>query len=184
MKVIIDTNILICMMLDVEPQGLWINPRDNTKVDNVHLRAKALKDYIEQIGGVIIVPTPVLAEYLVGIDKEKHIDHVNLISSMSCFELVSFDEIAAIECAKLPTLQEIRQLASSAENTSSKIKFDRQIISIAKANNVNEVWSHDKNVFKKCTDLGISIKSLADIAPPPEQFPLYPDDETGTHITH
>ena len=181
MKVIIDTNIL---MLDVEPQGTWINPRDNTEVDNVHLRAKALKDYIEQIGGVIIIPTPVLAEYLVGIDKEKHIDHVNLISSMSCFELVSFDEIAAIECAKLPSLQELKQLIKSAESTSNKIKFDRQIISIAKANNVNEVWSHDKNVFKKCSDIGISIKSLADINPPPEQFNLYPDNKPDTHTTH
>ncbi|MGJ0630135.1 VapC toxin family PIN domain ribonuclease, partial [Xenorhabdus bovienii] len=116
----------------------------------------------------------------VGIDPEKQVKHVELISSMSCFEIASFEEIAAIECAKLPSLQELRQL--SPDKTANKIKFDRQIIAIAKSLNISEVWSHDLQVFGKCKEMGITTKSLADILPNPEQFPLYPDhDNYATH---
>lgn len=54
-------------------------------------------------------------------------------------------------------------------DTASKVKFDRQIISIAKALNVDEVWTHDKGVFNRCKEMGIVVKSLADIDPAPVQ---------------
>jgi predicted nucleic acid-binding protein len=189
LKVIIDTNILISMMHnDIGSQDTWRNPRNNEEIDNVPLRAKALKEQIEQRGDVIVIPAPVLAEYLIGIKPENHHEHINLINSMSCFEMAPFDEISAIECARLPSYQELKRLFSSSENeqnTASKVKFDRQIISIAKAMNVEEIWSHDNNVFKKCTESGITVKSLADIPLPPEQYSLYPEPETDkTHITH
>ncbi|MGJ0630322.1 VapC toxin family PIN domain ribonuclease, partial [Xenorhabdus bovienii] len=63
MKIIIDTNILIYMMLENKIDGRLFDPINNNEIGDIPLRAKALREYIEQKGGVIIIPTPVLAEY-------------------------------------------------------------------------------------------------------------------------
>ena len=130
-------------------------------------RVEALIDMVESSGGTIIIPTPVLAEYLVGIDKKDHQTHLNMIQRQSCFEIASFDEIAAIECAQMPSIKELKLMMKS--DTANKVKFDRQIISIAKALNVDEIWTHDKGVFNRCKEMGLVVKSLADIDPAPIQ---------------
>ncbi|BDA55777.1 VapC toxin family PIN domain ribonuclease [Klebsiella michiganensis] len=130
-------------------------------------RVEALIDMVESSGGTIIIPTPVLAEYLVGIDKKDHQTHLNMIQRQSCFEIASFDEIAAIECAQMPSIKELKLMMKS--DTANKVKFDRQIISIAKALNVDEIWTHDKGVFNRCKEMGMAVKSLADIDPAPIQ---------------
>lgn len=122
---------------------------------------------VESSGGSVIIPTPVLAEYLIGIDKSEHQTHINIIQRQSCFEIAPFDEIAAIECAQMPTLAELKSMMTT--DTASKVKFDRQIISIALSLNVDEIWTHDKGVFKRCKEMGITAKSLADIEPAPIQ---------------
>jgi len=143
------------------------NPENGVEIADPMRRVEALIDMVESSGGSIIIPTPVLAEYLVGIDKNDHQTHLNLIQRQSCFEIANFDEIAAIECAQMPSLKELKLMLKS--DTANKVKFDRQIISIAKSLNVDEVWTHDKGVFNRCKELGMVVKSLADIDPAPIQ---------------
>ncbi|WP_407245039.1 type II toxin-antitoxin system VapC family toxin, partial [Klebsiella pneumoniae] len=143
------------------------NPENGMEIPDPMRRVEALIDMVESSGGAVIIPTPVLAEYLVGIDKKDHQTHLNLIQRQSCFEIASFDEISAIECAQMPSIKELKLMMKS--DTASKVKFDRQIISIAKALNVDEVWTHDKGVFNRCKEMGIVVKSLADIDPAPVQ---------------
>ncbi|WP_446471080.1 type II toxin-antitoxin system VapC family toxin [Xenorhabdus stockiae] len=182
MKIIIDTNVLIYMMKKNNKIDRLFNPVTKTEITYPELRAEALLDQIEANGDVIVIPTPVLAEYLLGVighnEQEKHII---MIEKMSCFEILPFEEISALECAQLPTLKELREMIGK-DITASKIKFDRQIVAIAKAFNINEVWTHDSQVFTKCQDIGITVKSLADISPIPEQFSLYQDQ--NSHTTH
>ncbi|HHP1489061.1 TPA: type II toxin-antitoxin system VapC family toxin [Klebsiella pneumoniae] len=143
------------------------NPENGMEIPDPMRRVEALIDMVESSGGAVIIPTPVLAEYLVGIDKKDHQTHLNLIQRQSCFEIASFDEISAIECAQMPSIKELKLMMKS--DTASKVKFDRQIISIAKALNVDEVWTHDKGVFNRCKEMGIVVKSLADIDLAPVQ---------------
>ncbi|EPC8954938.1 type II toxin-antitoxin system VapC family toxin [Cronobacter sakazakii] len=143
------------------------NPENGLEIPDPSRRVEALIDMVESSGGSIIIPTPVLAEYLVGIDKKEHQTHLNLIQRQSCFEIASFDEIAALECAQMPSIKELKLMMKS--DTANKVKFDRQIIAIAKALNVDEVWTHDKGVFNRCKEMGIVVKSLADIDPAPIQ---------------
>ncbi len=153
-------------------------------VDDVELRSQALLDHIESSGGTLVLPAPVLAEYLLGIEGEKNKQkHTQLILSMSCFEILPFDELAAIECSLLPSPNEFKQFIKSEINsnaTANKIRYDRQIISIAKANNIDEIWSGDKEVSSKSAEFGIEIKSLLDIQPMAlsEQITLNLLDET------
>lgn len=143
------------------------DPETGMEVPDPDRRVEALIDMVENSRGAIIIPTPVLAEYLVGIDIKDHQNHLNLIQRQSCFEIASFDEIAAIECAQMPSLKELKMMLKG--DTANKVKFDRQIIAIAKALSVDEVWTHDKGVFNRCKELGIVVKSLANIDPAPVQ---------------
>ncbi|HHR1393161.1 TPA: type II toxin-antitoxin system VapC family toxin [Klebsiella pneumoniae] len=156
------------------------NPENGMEIPDPMRRVEALIDMVESSGGAVIIPTPVLAEYLVGIDKKDHQTHLNLIQRQSCFEIASFDEISAIECAQMPSIKELKLMMKS--DTASKVKFDRQIISIAKALNVDEVWTHDKGVFNRCKEMGIVVKSLADIDPAPVQVLIDMSHDTPSEL--
>nr|ELR5167108.1 PIN domain-containing protein [Providencia rettgeri] len=183
-RIIVDTNILICLMKKNSPTENLLGANGFATVDDVELRSQALLDHIESSGGTLVLPAPVLAEYLLGIEGEKNKQkHTQLILSMSCFEILPFDELAAIECSLLPSPNEFKQFIKSEINsnaTANKIRYDRQIISIAKANNIDEIWSGDKEVSSKSTEFGMEIKSLLDIQPMAlsEQITLNLLDET------
>ncbi|MGO2458846.1 MAG: type II toxin-antitoxin system VapC family toxin [Ewingella sp.] len=181
MRVIFDTNVLVQALTGTKDGVSLTDPSTGAVISDPHKRAEALIDHVDRLGGSVLIPTPVLAEFLVGIDKNQHQTYINLIKSQSCFEIVSFDEIAAIECAQMPSLKELKLMMNT--DTAAKVKFDRQIISIAKSTGVKEVWTHDKGVFNRCLSLGITAKSLADIAPIPEQFGMdFPQESaSGLH---
>ncbi|MHA3576883.1 type II toxin-antitoxin system VapC family toxin [Yersinia enterocolitica] len=167
MRIIFDTNILVQAITGMRDGCKLSNPENGQEIPDPMRRVEALIDMVESSGGSIIIPTPVLAEYLVGIDKSEHQTHLKLIQKQSCFEIATFDELAAIECAQMPTLKELKQMMKA--DTSNKVRFDRQIISIAISLNVDEVLTHDKGVFNRCKEMGITVKSLADIDPAPIQ---------------
>lgn len=181
MRIIFDTNILVQAITGMKDGCQLTNPENGLEILDPLRRVEALIDMIENSGGTIIIPTPVLAEYLVGIDKKDHQTHLNMIQQQSCFEIVSLDEIAAIECAQMPSLKELKLMMKS--DTANMVKFDRQIISIAKALNVDEVWTHDKGVYNLCKKMGIVVKCLADIDPAPIQvlIDLSPDASSELH---
>lgn len=168
MRVILDTNVLVEALTGTKEGVSLKDPRSGELISEPHRRAEALLDKIDSLGGTVVIPAPVLAEYLVGIEKHLQQTHINLIKSQSCFEIVSFDEVAAIECAQLPSLKELKQMMKL--DKSAKVKVDRQIIAIAKSIGATEIWTHDKGVFNRCESLGLVAKSLADISPNPEQF--------------
>lgn len=181
MRILFDTNILVQAITGTKDGCKLTNPADGTEIKDIERRVEALIDYVESNGGKIIIPTPVLAEYLIGIDKSDHQMHLRLIQSQACFEIVPFDEIAAIECAQMPSLKELKAMMHT--DTANKIKFDRQIISIALAINADEVWTHDKGVYTRCKELNIVAKSLADITPAPKQvlIEMPHDSSKGLH---
>lgn len=179
MRAVIDTNVLVQFMCDADPIDLT-DPETGDVVERAAARASALVDRIDQLNGMVVIPAPVLAEYLVGISRDAYQEQLNLLNSFSCIEIVPFDEMAAIECALLVDEQEHRSLDPDA--TKAKLRFDRQILAIAIASGADELWTHDKGLFNKARASGVSINSLASITPVPDQqsFELPPDeDEKG-----
>ena len=81
----------------------------------------------------------------------------------------------------LPSKQEFKQFIKqlNSNETANKIRFDRQIIAIAKANGITEIWSSDSQVIKKGLEVGIDVKSLSEIQPIPlsDQYKLNLLDE-------
>jgi predicted nucleic acid-binding protein len=166
LKIVIDTNVLVQIMRDENSTDL-VDPVSGWVIDRLHDRASALVEAIDQAGDVVIIPAPVLAEYLIGIDRKALQSHLNIINSVNCIEVVSFDQVAAIECALLIDDAELKMLDPQA--TKAKLRVDRQILAIARAAGAKQVWTHDRGLYNKAKALNLDVHSLGDIEPKPEQ---------------
>lgn len=170
MRVVLDTNVLLQVIGNVKPGSILYDPRSTQPIERAGDRAEALVERIDTAGGSVLIPAPVLAEVLIGLGPGQSTELVESIRQLSCFEIVSFDEVAAIECAGMITPQELKAALADPSVTKAKFRFDRQILAIALANNVNEIWTHDKQLFEKAVSLGMTVRSLGDIEPDPEQL--------------
>lgn len=168
MRLLLDNNILI-QILAPNSTGLT-DPESREKLDRLPDRVTEFIARVEDTRAVMLIPTPVLAEFLFGIDNSKIQEYLDQINGESCFEVVDFDTAAAIECAMMPDHKELSQI--SPGQVASKLKYDRQIVSIALACMADEVWSHDISLRKIAASKGLTVKSFADIDPPPVQMTL------------
>ncbi len=173
MKLLVDTNILI-QILAPNKTGLT-RPDSSLELDRVDERAQAFVSEVERRNALILIPTPVLSEFLMGVEVSKYQEYLDTLNGSACFEIVDFDTAAAIECAQLPDRQELAQI--SPGQIASKLKYDRQIVAIALAAMANEVWSHDDSLRKIASVQGLTVRSLADIEPPAVQEQMFSPDE-------
>lgn len=168
MRLLLDNNILI-QILAPNATGLT-DPDSREELDRLADRADELVAEVDRIGAVMVIPTPVLSEFLIGVDNNRIQEYLDILNGSTCFEVASFDTAAAIECAQLPSRNELRQISPGQE--AKKLSYDRQIVSIALAYSVDEIWSHDISLRNIATSKGLIVKSLADIKPPPVQMNL------------
>lgn len=173
MRLLVDNNILI-QILAPNSTGLT-NPETKIVLDRVDERAQAFVAEAERKNALILIPTPVLSEFLIGVEASKYQEYLDILNGSACFEVVDFDTAAAIECAQLPDKKELAQI--SPGQFASKLVYDRQIVGIALATMADEVWSHDDSLGKIASSRGLTVKSLADIEPPPVQGQIFPPDE-------
>ena len=167
MKIVIDTNVLVQIMQNEGARDLR-DPETGEIVTNAFKRAQALVERIESVRGIVVLPAPVVAEYLMGIDRGSYQQHLDIINGVKCIEIAPFDQLAAIECAMLVTNQEMKML--DPDSTMAKLKYDRQILAISIAAGAKEIWTHDKQLIKRAGAVGILAKSLTGIDANPEQL--------------
>jgi hypothetical protein len=113
---------------------------------------------------IIGVPTPALAEVLVrsGTGRERY---VSTLSDRWKFQIISFDSRAAIEAADLIALTKDRK---DKWETWAKVKFDIQIVSIAKAEGATLIYADDKDIENLAKRLKIPVKRICDLPLPPD----------------
>lgn len=105
----------------------------------------------------ILIPTPVLAEYLVegGPDKDKR---VQIFANSRVFSVAAFDQRAAIECAMIEDgdsrKKKPRKLTPT--ETKAKVKFDRQVIAVAKAHRAHTIYTGDTKLADRASENGIT----------------------------
>lgn len=169
MKIVIDTNVLVQIMQNEGAKDL-IDPESGVVIDNAFGRAEALIEHIEAVRGTVVLPAPVVAEYLMGIDRSVYQTHLDILGGTKSIEVASFDQLAAVECAMLLSNQEMKML--DPDSKMAKLKYDRQILAIALANGAKQLWTHDQQLFKRANAAGLTAKSLASITPKPKQLNL------------
>ena len=114
----------------------------------------------------IIVPTPSLAEVLVGAEQAGP-EFLRIIGSSRHFRIVAFDERAAVEFAARQAERKAAGAKSSAQ-TRAKAKFDDQIVSIAAVENATVIYSDDPDI-KKLAGSRFEVIGVAMLPLPPDK---------------
>jgi predicted nucleic acid-binding protein len=116
----------------------------------------------------ILIPTPALSEYLVKAGDAATVV-LEEIRKNGAFRIVSFDARAAIECA-LAIRRDLAQGNKRGGSAASwqKVKFDHQIVAIAKASGASKIYTEDLDVKAHASRVGIQTLSMRDLALPPE----------------
>jgi rRNA-processing protein FCF1 len=148
--ILVDANFLIA---HANPKTTF---EDRAKIDYFLESAEKAK-------AKIIIPMPAIAEYLVGAD-EAALDTLNALEKKAYILCAPFDRAAAYECALLD-----RGALGAGDKKDGKIepwqkiKIDRQIVAIAKANSAKLIITLDTGVQSNAKRVGIpaiDIKSL------------------------
>jgi predicted nucleic acid-binding protein len=161
------------VVIDTKFLALMLNPKARPRKDpSVHL-VDRLEDRIEKLledldneSERIIVPTPVLSEFLIlaGRDSSAYLEK---LASMKNFLIKPFDEMAAVELAAIEVADRVMgDKRGGSIGDWAKVRFDRQIIAIAKTNGAKRIYSDDKDLGKFSSRLGIEVVRTSDLPLP------------------
>jgi hypothetical protein len=130
---------------------------------------------------VIGVPAPALAEVMVRAGKGRF-KYLNILSDSYRFEIIPFGTKAAIEAGEL-IAQIKNENKSQPWATWAKIKFDVQIVSIGKAEEVTAIYSDDKDVEAHGKRLKLKVIRICDLDLPPAPDPKQEAEEQARRET-
>lgn len=165
--VVIDATIL---MLFLRPDvGVPAGP-SGAAVNLPNERIQHLIEQLEKARTKVVVPTPVLSEVLVRAGQAASQKIVEEINRLAVFRIESFDARAAIEVAAMTRAALNRTGKKRGTMTSpwAKIKYDRQIVAIAKVIRATTIYSDDADVRSIATDEGIPVIGLSELPLPDE----------------
>lgn len=134
-------------------------------VERCRERVEYLIDSLQASKAKIIVPTPVLAEVLVGAGGSAS-EWLRILTTSKHFRLAPFDERAAIEFA---ATQASRSAAGvkSASSTWAQAKFDAQIMAIAAVEGADTIYSDDSHI-KRLSGTRFAVIGIEDLPLPPK----------------
>jgi predicted nucleic acid-binding protein len=160
--VVVDTATLLFIL---QPDTRGPLGDDGQPIPKCRERVELLLKNLSDAGIRVVVPTPVLAELMVSVGSGK-IQLLGEINQSAAFSVVAFDQIAAIECACLndPALQK----KQGPKETKAKVKFDRQILAIAKVTGAHTLYTDDKQLIGRATANGLKTVRMQDLPVPPE----------------
>ena len=145
MKVCLDATALMCLLdprMDVFPAP------DGSIVSHMQHRMDHLVATIGQAKGSVIVPTPALAELLVGAGVQRAA-MLRVLENRRAIRVEPFDKMAAVHCASLDS-QAISDgdKKDGVRSSWQKVKIDRQIVAIAQIARCERIVTGDPDVEK------------------------------------
>lgn len=175
MAVVFDAAILAFLVKPDTPPPL--DPATNKPVTHCQDRLQHLLAEFQREQTVAIIPTPVLAEILVtaGDGAPAFIEEFNRPSSR--YRIAPFDTLAAIELAEMTRrIHGTGDKRDGQEGTWAKVKFDRQIIAIARVHGATTIYSDDGKLRSFAERCGLHVIGIADLPLPPEAAQMTFDD--------
>ena len=116
----------------------------------------------------ILIPTPALSEVPVHAGDAGP-QYLEILDSSRWFRIVPFDHRAAVELAAI-TRDAIAagDLRAGTGTTRAKLKFDRQIIAVARVEGQATVCSDDEDTRKPGAPPGLTVIAVHELPHPPE----------------
>ncbi len=164
------------ILLDATAFSLLVNPQAKPPTDPATgkpvTRSKERFEFLQaeaqRQSQTIVIPSPALAEVLVGLgDGGPSV--LDWIMRSSRFKIAEFDMRAAVEVAAM-TRDAVRA-GDKKDGSSSpwqKVKIDRQIIAIARVQGVQRIYSDDSGIVAFAEKVGISVVQTWTMPLPPE----------------
>lgn len=146
--VALDCNALVCLT----------GPDCDDKVKLEHLLQQ-----LDRRKGKAIIPTPAIAEYLVYADAGG-LNFIEAIQKRASVQVADFNLAAAFEAANMDAAAIGRgdKRDGSGDNW-QKVKYDRQIVAIAKANGAKLIVSNDAGIRANAARVGLKAASLDEL---------------------
>lgn len=168
--VVIDATTLLLMLRPGTPVP---SDPNGVPIDRPKERIDYLVQQLDRAKTKIIIPTPALSEALVtagAAATQQIIDH---LQRYSVFSIEPFDTRAAIEVAAM-SREAVRSgnKRGGSGATWAKVKYDRQIVAIAKVNGVMTIYSDDRDIAALRKRAKIQVIGLAELPLPPQKAQL------------
>lgn len=151
--IVVDANVLI----------VWSAKKtsDIVRARLTHLLETATKDKQR-----ILIPTPALAEFLVRTDAATA-EWLSDLEKKSAVDVCAFDRRAAFECAFIERgAHQKGDKKHGSESAYQKVKFDRQIVAIAKSRNARLVISDDDSLRRVALSVGLQVSKIEELEVP------------------
>ena len=170
----VDTTALSLLLV---PDATSYSYKTKKPIRHAKERMEALVSRISQSNDSILIPTPVLSEVLIKLSMEQIANLLAVLNVSAWFRVEAFDTVAAVELA----IRTAKAIAGGDKKEGSladwaKVKFYRQIVSIAIVNNASELISDDPHVAAIGDKWGFKITSADDLPLPPELVPPPPPE--------
>lgn len=168
--VVIDATTLLLLLRPGTPVP---NGPNGVPIDRPKERIEYLVKLLNDAKTKILIPTPALAEALVRAGAAASQQIVEYLQRYSVFSIEPFDTRAAIEVAAMSreALVSGRKRGESTA-TWAKVKYDRQIVAIAKVHGATTIYSSDEDIATLGKRAKIDVIGLAALPLPPEKAQL------------
>jgi hypothetical protein len=156
---------------------LWVpgatasNRHTKRAIKHAKERLEALIEEIAATDDVIIIPSPVLSEIIIKIPNRAD-ELLKRIKGSPWFKVEAFDAAAAVELG----LRTAKAMAAGDKREGmqadwTKVKFDRQIVSIAIVTNAALIISDDGDIAAIGERWNVLVKSIEDLPIPSDLIP-------------
>jgi predicted nucleic acid-binding protein len=145
-----------------------LDPATGKPLEGLRERIDGLVAELEESKTKIIIPSPALSELLVRADAAG-LAYLQKLHESKAFKIEPFDERAALEVALA-----IRQIVSlmgkkskkKMVETWAKVKFDHQIVAIAKVNGCTNLYSDDEGIRNFAEQAKLKVVRLRELKIP------------------
>jgi hypothetical protein len=141
--------------------------RQGQPVTRFKERIEALIADLSAASDIIGIPAPALAETLVRSGPNRA-QYMKVLHDTSKFQLLPFDARAAIDAADLIAAIKTK---NAPWDRWAKVKFDIQIVAIAKSEGCSLIYSDDHHIETYAQRFNIRVMRICDLPLPPEPKP-------------
>jgi hypothetical protein len=160
-KVAFDTATLLFLL---SPNPGTVLDSSGKPIGDMRERIEFLVEELEIARTQIIVPTPAFSEVSVRAENATS-KYWEIIRTSKYFHLEPFDIRAAVEAAEMTkkALGSGKGKRGDSPDPWPKVKFDRQIVAIAKVCGASKIYSQDKGVMTVAHSVGIPVIDAASL---------------------
>jgi hypothetical protein len=163
--IVFDTSTLI-LAIDPDRARPPIDPQTGKPLTNCAARVNFLIQRLNAAKEQLLIPTPIISEFLIKAGPNRF-EYIQKFIAAKNLLPANFDHKAAIELALLndPDLNSMKSLEGNL--TAAKIRFDRQVVAIAKSSGASCVYAGDNNLAGCARDNGMKAVMTWELPEPP-----------------